>query len=123
MLVPVIGLVQVGGQARADRYTYLPQIGLCLFVIWSATKLFARWHRGRQALAVIGVLTIIGLTASSYVQASYWQNSEVVWKHCLSITKENHIAENNLGNVMIDQGHLDDAILHSRRAVEITPTI
>lgn len=121
MLVPAIGLVQVGGQARADRYTYLPQIGLCLLLTWGATKLVAKWHRGRKVLAVIGLSIITGLSASSYVQTSYWQNSEVAWKHCLSVTLENHIAENNLGNVFVDKGQLDDAIFHYRKAAEIDP--
>ena len=121
MLVPVIGFIQVGGQARADRYTYLPQIGLFLLVTWSATKLLARLRRGQEALAVMGLLVIIGLMACSYVQASYWQNSETVWNHALGVTVGNHIAYNNLGNVMIDKSQLDDAIYNFRKATEISP--
>jgi len=121
MLVPVIGFVQVGGQARADRYTYLPQIGLFLLITWTAMKLLGQRHRGRQALAVISLVVMIGLTTHSYLQAAYWQNSETVWQHCLGITTDNHIAENNYGNVLTDKKQFDAAIVHFRRAVEIYP--
>jgi len=121
MLFPVIGLIQVGGQARADRYTYLPQIGLFVLVTWGVIRLLTRWPRGRYPLAVVSSLVIIALTTCSYVQASYWRNSETVWTHSLSLTVGNHIAHNNLGNVMADKSQIDDAIFHFRKAVEIYP--
>ena len=119
MLVPVIGFVQVGDQARADRYTYLPQIGLCLLITWGAMKLFARWRRSREVLAVMALLTITGLTALSCAQASYWQNSETLWNQALANTSDNYVAHNDLGDVLMKTGRLDEAIVHFRRAIEI----
>src|SRR5204863_2540685 len=75
VLVPMIGIVQVGLQARADRYTYLAQIGLYLLVTWGALELFTKWHGGRKVLIAVAVLIITGLTADSYIQTSYWRNS------------------------------------------------
>jgi len=118
MLVPVIGFIQVGKQARADRYTYLPQIGLCLLVVWGVVELL-RWRGSRQVLAVIGTFLITGLTALAYVQASYWQNSETVWNHSLAHTAENYVAHNNLGKAVMLKGRLDEAVVHFRRALEI----
>ena len=119
MLVPVIGFVQVGEQARADRYTYLPQIGLGVLVTWGIWELLGKWRPGRPILAVTALVTIVGLTFVSYVQASYWQNSETVWRHSLAVTSNNHIAENNLGNDLMKKGRLDEAIVHLRDALGI----
>jgi tetratricopeptide (TPR) repeat protein len=105
-------------QARADRYTYLPQIGLCLLVVWGVVELL-RWRGSRQVLAVIGTFLITGLTALAYVQASYWQNSETVWNHSLAHTAENYVAHNNLGKAVMLKGRLDEAVVHFRRALEI----
>ena len=119
MLVPVIGFIQVGEQARADRYTYLPQIGLCLLVTWGAMELFGKGNRGRQVLAVVALLFLTGLTVVGCLQASYWQNSEVLWHHSLAVTSDNHVAQNNLGNDLMKKGQLDEAIVHLRKALEI----
>jgi protein O-mannosyl-transferase len=119
MLVPVIGFVQVGEQSRADRYTYLPQIGLCLLATWGTLELFAQWRRGRQVLAVMALVIITGLTTLSHLQASYWQNSETLWHHSLAVTSDNHIAENNLGNELMKKGQLDEAVVHLRKALAI----
>jgi tetratricopeptide (TPR) repeat protein len=122
MLVPVIGFIPPGEQARADRYTYLPQIGLCLLVAWGAMELFAKWRRGRQAMAVVILLTITGLTALSYRQASYWQDSETLWNHSLAVTSHNQLAHNNLGNALMHKkGRLDEAIVQFQKALEIRP--
>ena len=67
MLIPMIGIVQVGAQAHADRYTYLPQIGLYILATWGAVELFNRWRHGREALIALAVLVLMGLTAGSYV--------------------------------------------------------
>ena len=119
MLVPVIGLIQVGEQSRADRYMYLPQIGLFLFITWGAIELFGKWRRGRERLAIMAVVSVMALTALCYVQASYWQNSETLWNHSLAVTSNNHIAENNLGNELMQKGRLDEAMIHLRKALEI----
>jgi tetratricopeptide (TPR) repeat protein len=120
MLVPMIGLVQAGMQARADRYTYLPHIGLYLLVIWGATELFSKWRGGRKVLIVVAVLVITGLTADSYVQASFWQNSETLWKHALANTSNNFIAQTHLGDALAKKGQMDEAIAHLREALAIS---
>src|SRR5439155_21325777 len=106
VLVPMIGIVQVGSQARADRYTYLAQIGLYLLVTWGALELFTKWRGGREVLIAVAVLMVTALTADSYVQTSFWRNSETLWNQALAHTSENHIAQNNLGNALMKKGQL-----------------
>ena len=119
VLVPMIGIVQVGAQARADRYTYLAQVGLYLLVTWGAMELLTKWRGGRKVLIAVAVLIITGLTADSYVQTTYWRNSETLWNQALANTSDNHIAQNNLGNALMKKGQLDDAVVHFRKALEI----
>ena len=121
MLVPMIGIVQVGAQARADRYTYLSQIGLYLLVTLGALEFLRKWRRGRKVLVAIAVLIITGLTAESYVQTSLWKNSETLWNQALANTSNNYVAHNNLGGTLIKQGRLDEAVVHCRKALEIHP--
>jgi protein O-mannosyl-transferase len=119
ILIPMIGLIQVGVQVRADRYTYLAQIGLYVLLTWGAMELFSKWRYGRQVLIALALLLVTGLTAGSYVQTSYWQNSEKLWNRVLANTQDNPIAQNNLGLVLKEKGQLDDAIVHFRKATEI----
>lgn len=121
MLVPVIGLIQVGGQSRADRYTYLPQIGLFLLITWGAIELVRKWQRGHEILIAGAVLVIIALTVDSYFETSFWRDSERLWNRTLTNTSKNHVAQNNFGNALMDKGELDDAIIHFRESVEIFP--
>ena len=118
VLVPMIGLVQVGIQMRADRYTYLAQIGLYVLLAWGAVELLSKRRYGREVLIALAVLIITGLTAESYVQTSYWQNSEKLWNRVLVNTHDNPIAQNNLGLALKEKGQVDDAIVHFRNAVE-----
>jgi protein O-mannosyl-transferase len=119
MLVPVIGFVQVGEQAHADRYTYLPQIGLYLLITWAATDLTAFWRRRRAFLVIGGGATIAALCCCSFVQTSYWKNSENLWTHALSVTSNNNVAHNNLGFLFLRRGELDQAISHFQTALNI----
>lgn len=121
VLVPMIGIVQVGGQARADRYSYLSQIGLYLLVTWGALELFSKWRGGRALLIVLVVLIVTGLTADSYIETSSWRNSEALWNKALANTAHNHIAQSNLGDALLKKGQLDDAVSHFRKALEIDP--
>jgi protein O-mannosyl-transferase len=119
MLVPVIGIVQVGEQARADRYTYLPQIGLYLALTWLIVDLAKTWRLRREALAA-GALTIVLLLSwRASVQASYWRNSETLWNRTLAVTSGNDVAHNNLGFLLLRRGQLDEATSHLERALEI----
>ncbi|HZE69140.1 MAG TPA: tetratricopeptide repeat protein [Pyrinomonadaceae bacterium] len=119
MLIPVIGLVQVGEQGHADRYTYLPHIGLFLLAVWFAADVAAvRESRSRFATAT-AVVIILGLASAAFIQASYWRNSETLWTHALDVTSDNDFAHNNLGYLCVDQGELDKAIAHFEAALEI----
>src|SRR5437762_4869514 len=101
MLVPVIGLVQVGWQGHADRYTYLPQIGLYIAGTWAFADLTASWRRRRVLLGAAALLVIGALSCSASIQTSYWRNSETLFTHALAVTKHNDVAENNLGIIFL----------------------
>ncbi len=121
MLVPVIGLVQAGSQARADRYTYLPQIGLALLATWFVLDLSKSWPQRRWILGAVAVGIVATLMAVTRTQTGYWRDSETLWNHTLLCTTNNALAENNLGNELLRKGQLNDAIVHCRRALSIDP--
>jgi tetratricopeptide (TPR) repeat protein len=121
MLVPVIGLVQVGWQGHADRYTYLPQIGLYIAGTWAFADLTASWRRRRVLLGAAALLVIGALSCSASIQASYWRNSETLFTHALAVTKHNDVAENNLGIIFLQNGQLDDAISKLQAAIDLRP--
>jgi len=121
VLVPMIGLIQVGVQARADRYTYLAEIGLYVLVTWGAIELLSRWRYGRETSIVAMVLIITALTAESYSETRYWRNSESLWRHALAKTGDNYIAENNLGTILISEGKAEEAMERFREVLRINP--
>jgi protein O-mannosyl-transferase len=121
MLVPVIGLVQVGWQGRADRYMYLPQIGLYIAATWGVANLTALHRHRRATLSTVAVLVIAALSSCAWVQTSYWRNSEILFRHALAVTTNNDVAENNLGIVFLGQGKLDEAISLLQSAVDLRP--
>jgi tetratricopeptide (TPR) repeat protein len=121
MLVPVIGLVQVGEQGHADRYTYLPSIGLFLIAVWAAGEAAAlgqvRLWRGVAAASTVMIVAALACTA--FAQTSYWRNSETLWAHALGVTTDNDVAHNNLGYLCVDRGELDQAMSHFEAASKI----
>lgn len=121
MLVPVIGLVQVGVQAHADRYTYLPQIGLAIALVWGAAELAARRPRFRAAVLVGGVAAVLACGFVARAQTEYWRSSEALWQRALAVTSRNAVAHSNLGNVLFRQGRRDESIAQFRQALEIEP--
>jgi tetratricopeptide (TPR) repeat protein len=125
MLVPVIGLVQVCGQAHADRYTYLPQIGLYVIVAWLAADLCSGWRCHRLMLGGIMAMVIFALTVCSRIQTAYWHDSELLWTYILAHTSENYVAtaHSNLGNALISRGKLTEGIEHCERALQLEPNL
>jgi tetratricopeptide (TPR) repeat protein len=121
MLVPVIGLVQVGWQGHADRYTYLPQIGLYIAGTWAFADLTASWGRRRVLLGAAALLVVAALSWSAWIQTSYWRDSETLFRHALAVTANNDVAENNLGIVFLRQGKVDQAISLLQAAVDLRP--
>jgi protein O-mannosyl-transferase len=119
MLVPVIGIVQIGEQGHADRYTYLPHIGLFLLIVWGAADLAKTWHLRREYLWLAATITIAALSYGAAVQTSFWKNSERLWDHTLSVTSDNDFAHNNLGFLHLRRGELDKAISHFETALKI----
>jgi tetratricopeptide (TPR) repeat protein len=121
MLVPVIGLVQVGWQGHADRYTYLPQIGLYIAITWAVVHLTASWPHQRLDLVGIALLVIGALSWIAWIQASYWRDSETLFTRALAVTRNNDVAENNLGIIFLEKGQLDEAISKLQAAIELRP--
>jgi Flp pilus assembly protein TadD len=121
MLTPVIGIIQVGAQARADRYTYLPQIGLYLLLTWAVADLCAGWRHRRVVLGGGSTIILVALIFCARAQTAYWRNSESLWTHTLACTSDNYIAHNNLGSVLTVQGRSVEAIEHFQKAIEIKP--
>jgi protein O-mannosyl-transferase len=123
MLVPVIGLVQVGFQSHADRYTYLPQIGLYLMLAWAAGDLTASWRYRRLVLwgAAASIITTFAVRAA--VQTTVWRNAESLWKHTLTCTGDNPMAQSHLdvtlGHALDEQGRFDEAIGYYQSALRI----
>ncbi|MGD0745743.1 MAG: tetratricopeptide repeat protein, partial [Verrucomicrobiota bacterium] len=121
MLTPVIGIIQVGSQARADRHTYLPQIGLCLLLTWAAAELCASWRQRRVALGGGAVIILMALIFCARVQTAYWRNSELLWTHALACTSGNWVAHDSLGIALFQKGNVDEAVAHLQKALEIKP--
>ena len=120
MLVPVIGLVQVGEQAHADRYTYLPQIGLYIMIAWTVGSLLLESTRlSRAVVGVIAALIVMTLTVCAFDNTAYWKNSQTLWNHALAVTDENDVAHNNLGFLFLRKGELDKAVSEFQAALDI----
>src|SRR5437879_9412534 len=118
MLLPVIGLIQVGSQAHADRYTYLPQIGLYLLIAWAISDgLTSRLQR--RILGSTAGVAIIAWAWGAHVQDSYWRNGESLWRHALAVTSENFVAHDDLGHFLLNHGRLDEAIDQFQIAIGI----
>jgi len=119
-LVPMIGLVTVGAIAMADRYAYLPFIGLFIMLSWGLADLAQAWHLPRAALT-IPALALVALTAVAHQQIEYWNDNVTLWTHTIEVTGPNFVAEDSLGVGLAAEGRMDEAAAHFRRAVEISP--
>jgi tetratricopeptide (TPR) repeat protein len=120
-LVPVIGLVQVGVQTRADRYTYVPLTGLFIIIAWGLPELFGRWRYRRVVLAVLAGVVLAGAIAATSIQLRYWRNSVALFGHTLDVTKNNWIMHGNYATVLTAAGEEEKAIEQFNRALKIKP--
>lgn len=124
MLVPVIGLVQVGEQSHADRYMYLPMVGLTIMVAWGAADLATRWPRLRLVAAAAGVVVCALCAGLTFRQAAFWQGAQPVFEHAIEVTGDNWLAEANLGAFLMSQNTSEcpvAAIRHLEAALRIRP--
>ncbi|CAN5463778.1 hypothetical protein BH20VER3_BH20VER3_12350 [soil metagenome] len=121
MLVPVIGLLQVGWQAHADRYTYLPLIGIYLLVVWGVFDLSTGWRRSRELLTGASAFVILALMVLAWKQVGYWSDTIRLWSHTLAVTENNDVAERGIGTALLSLGRIDEAIAHDREALRIRP--
>ena len=121
-LIPVIGLVQAGfWPAMADRFAYLPAIGLFIIVAWGISGLAENWHSKKKLISAAAAGAIILLMTAAWVQVGFWQNSLTLFKHAIEVTENNYMAHNNLGNIYFRQGKLDQAVKHYSEALRINP--
>ena len=120
-LAPVIGLVQVGAQARADRYMYVPMAGLTIMLAWGAADLARRWPAVTRPIAVAAIAACLAAAAVSAAQIQYWRNSETLFQHALDVTTDNYLAEHNLGSYLLGTGRLPEAMPHLEAALRIRP--
>jgi len=121
MLVPVIGLLQVGLQAYADRYTYLPELGICIGITWLGADWAENSAERRAGLGTVAALIVCGLTVAACLQCGYWRDSETLWMHTLECTGENSVAHNSLGTYLLGQRRVDEAAEQYRAAIAIDP--
>ncbi len=126
-MVPMIGLIQVGNQAMADRYAYLPLMGLFVILVWGAADwggssgLLASRAGGKVLGSGTAVAVLLGLSIVTHMQLKYWHDDYALWSHALEVTQNNFVAENNFANALIGLGRPDEAIVHFRAAAAIEP--
>src|SRR5664280_2824112 len=120
-LVPMIGLIQVGVQAMADRYAYLPFIGLFIMICWGVADWSEQRHISPAWLASVSIAALLALTVVARVQLDRWNDNVTLWSHTLQVTGPNFIAENSLGVALEREGEVEEAITHFRAAATINP--
>ena len=120
-LVPVIGIVQVGNQAMADRYAYIPAIGLFIMIAWGLAETFNNFKASLWLKFAAAGCSVLALTVVTFVQAGYWRDSLSLWGHALQVTRNNFVAEEEYGGALTDLGREDEAYPHFVRAAQIAP--
>jgi len=121
MMIPVIGLIQAGDQSMADRYAYLPLVGVFIILAWGAAELFKRWRLPKWALGIVAGMTVICCAARTADQLRYWQDSETLFRRAIAVTTPNYLAQNNLGDALLQKGQVIEAISHFQAALTIEP--
>jgi len=121
-LVPMIGLVQTGGQAMADRHTYIASLGIMILAVWGVHALTRRWRHRLITLSVAGLTVTVACLALTRHQLEYWRDSETLFQHALAVTENNYLAHNNLGDALERKGQTDEAIRQYQEAIHLRPT-
>ena len=106
LVAPVLGIFQAGLQARADRFTYLPHIGVTIALTWTCADVAARWRNHRSILAAVSVIIVSIFTVAAWKQTTYWRNSISLWERALSVTTNNQIAHQDLAAALWDRGRI-----------------
>jgi len=120
-LIPVIGVVQVGSQAMADRYTYITLIGLFVIIAWGANDLLSKWLHQKIWLGALAAIILPVLIVLTWKQVQYWENSITLFKHTIKHTSNNYVIHNNLGIVLREQNRTEEAIKHYLQALRSNP--
>ncbi len=121
-LVPVIGVVQVGMQAMADRYMYIPLIGISIMIAWGAKELLKDSVHNRMIFKIAFVAVTIAMMGCTYMQVGKWKDNKTLFEHTLAVTSDNYLAHHNIGTELLDEEKLDEAIQHFREVIRIMPT-
>ncbi|HXR04245.1 MAG TPA: tetratricopeptide repeat protein [Verrucomicrobiae bacterium] len=121
-LVPVLGLVPVGAQAMADRYVYIPSIGILIVLVWGLTRLTNVWRHQRVGLGAVAAVSIMICIALAHQQISYWKDGVSVWRRAVTVTENNYQAHNWLGLALYSQGRYGEAILEFEEAARLNPS-
>lgn len=120
-LLPTIGLVQIGAQARADRYMYLPLVGLCMMVAWAIPETLGRRRTQRVALAIGATAVLAALGIRTSLQIPVWHDSVALFEHGLSVTSNNHVAHAQLAGAYLERGRAQDAVAQYEAALQVSP--
>jgi Tfp pilus assembly protein PilF len=120
-LVPVIGLVQVGSQSHADRYTYVPIIGLFIMIAWGLPNFLVKWRYKKIVLGITSIAIVLVFSVCSFFQTRYWRNSIILFERAIRVTKNNSQMHYNLGTFLTRHDRLDEAINQFRKAIQIKP--
>jgi tetratricopeptide (TPR) repeat protein len=121
-LVPVIGIVQAGFQSHADRYTYLPTIGISIILAWGLTDFAQRWPRGPATLAAVGICFCTGWSIATWKQVAYWKNGESLFRHAIAVTTGNFIAHAGLGEALMEEGRIQEAVPEFVESIRLNST-
>jgi hypothetical protein len=120
-LVPVAGIVQAGAQAHADRYTYIPMVGLAILLAWGAVDVARKWPSVQKPLTGLAAAAILICMALTVRQTSFWENSGTLFEHAVEVTHDNYVAQAGLGNFLAQTGHKEEGIAHLEEVVRMVP--
>ena len=118
-LVPVIGIVQVGSQAMADRYTYIPLIGIFVMIAWGIDGTVLKWRFRKIGFSVLSTVIVAVFMVVSWLQVGYWSDSVTLFEHAINVTGDNSTAQLNLGEALAERNKIDDAVKHYYKSLKI----